>query len=378
MFGLIAAEHYLITFLLIVTFLALQEMLKVGGLSDYQIVEMPRNKSDNLNAILLAVFFILFFALRDPYSPIFADTPGYTFRFESIRDFGEDAAWYPLIAYTKREVLWSKSIMFFTSLNVDVAIWYLFVAAIYILGIYFAVKRLIPNHIFIVLVFELLNMGFYGGGTNGIRNADGLSIVLLALSFLVTLKKKNILIAVILCYAAFQIHNSTYLPSLCMFTAAFILKKPKACITLWIVCVFLSLVLGNAFASLFGEMGFDDRMNKYMDYDENGTQWGFRWDFLIYSAIPIAWGWWVIVKKGIKARTYEIIYNTYVLSNSFFVLVIRAAYSNRFAALSWFLYFLVISYPLLKFKLFNDQGRKISYALGIMVVTLWLLSRNAI
>jgi len=38
--------------------------------------------------------------------------------------------------------------------------------------------------------------------------------------------------------------------------------------------------------------------------------------------------------------------------------VIRAAFSNRFAYLSWFIYPLVIAYPLLRMNIWEDQDRK--------------------
>lgn len=104
--------------------------------------------------------------------------------------------------------------------------------------------------------------------------------------------------------------------------------------------------------------------------DNISTKIGFRWDFLIFSAVPIIWGWWIIKKKGLNDKAYNIIFNTYVLANSFWVLVIRAAFSNRFAALSWFLYFLVLIYPLLKHNIYPKQG----VTLAIMLIGLFLIN----
>ena len=44
-------------------------------------------------------------------------------------------------------------------------------------------------------------------------------------------------------------------------------------------------------------------------------------------------------------------------------MVIRASFSNRFAYLSWFIYPLVMAYPLLRMNLWEDQDRKTSLIL---------------
>lgn len=49
-------------------------------------------------------------------------------------------------------------------------------------------------------------------------------------------------------------------------------------------------------------------------------------------------------------------------------MVIRAASSNRFAYLSWFLYGIVLAYPLLNFKIFNQQGLVIAALLLSQII----------
>jgi hypothetical protein len=39
-------------------------------------------------------------------------------------------------------------------------------------------------------------------------------------------------------------------------------------------------------------------------------------------------------------------------------MVVRAAFSNRFAYLSWFLYPIVFTYPLFRMNIWKDQDRK--------------------
>jgi hypothetical protein len=46
-----------------------------------------------------------------------------------------------------------------------------------------------------------------------------------------------------------------------------------------------------------------------------------------------------------------------VFANAFWILVIRANFSNRFAYLSWFMMALVIIYPFLKSQLMPNQNK---------------------
>lgn len=91
---------------------------------------------------------------------------------------------------------------------------------------------------------------------------------------------------------------------------------------------------------------------------ENPKAGSFRFDFLLYSAMPVLMFWYVTVKRNFKDRTYNLIAITYILANSFWVIIIRASQSNRFAYLSWFIYPLVIAYPLLHFNIWKNQDQK--------------------
>jgi tetratricopeptide (TPR) repeat protein len=114
------------------------------------------------------------------------------------------------------------------------------------------------------------------------------------------------------------------------------------------------------------------------EFNDQFSSLGFRWDFLLYSATGVFAGWYFIFVKKIEDKLYIQIYNIYVLVNAFWVLVIRASFSNRFAYLSWFLLGVVIIYPLLKKQIFEKQhvliGRIIflyfafTYVLNVLLV----------
>ena len=145
--------------------------------------------------------------------------------------------------------------------------------------------------------------------------------------------------------------------------------------------------------NFFAGLGFDDRMSQYStsEYDDQFSQTGFRWDFLAYSAMPV-WLTWYVTKKAEKERAlygdtieeaetnitgagriadahsmrvFNILATTYILANSFWVMVIRAAFSNRFAYLSWFLYPVVLAYGVIRLHIWPDQDRKAGLILAL-------------
>ena len=140
--------------------------------------------------------------------------------------------------------------------------------------------------------------------------------------------------------------------------------------------------------NFFAGLGFDDRMATYGNstdqYADSFSSTGFRWDFLAYSAMPV-WLTWYVTKKAEKERSmygdtieeaetnitgagriadahsmrvFNILATTYILANSFWVMVIKAAFSNRFAYLSWFLYPVVLAYAVIRLHIWPDQDRK--------------------
>lgn len=254
----------------------------------------------------------------------------------------------------------------------SVMTWFTVIASVYILGILYSVKSLFPNNTFIALTFAFLNFEFYSGGVNGIRNSMALSLVLVILA-LICKHRKKVALPIVIGLIAIQIHNSCLLPILCLFASRYLIKKPKYAMYIWITCIFLSLAMGNYITNLFQGLGIDNRLDKYIEEGLNNTEnsglkTGFRWDFLLFSTAPILWGLYVMTKAKINDWKYNMIFNTYVLANSFWILVIRASFSNRFAALSWFLYFLVICYPLLKHDIFMRQGQVIAGALMFLLL----------
>lgn len=237
-----------------------------------------------------------------------------------------------------------------------------------------ACRRLTPNNVLVSLMFCLGALSFYTYGTNGIRNGLACSMVLLYFSYIYG-TRRNIATAFIIAFAAFNIHHTTALPILMSLVSLFCIRSFKWTYTFWILSILISLVAGGAVTSLFASLGFDDRLSYLTTIDEDKfSRTGFRWDFLIYSMMPIVLGYYIVIRKGIRNNAYEFLLNTYTLSNAFWVMVIRANYSNRFAYLSWFMYPIVLAYPLLKLDIWGEaQGKRLKQIMLAHVGFTWFM-----
>lgn len=143
----------------------------------------------------------------------------------------------------------------------------------------------------------------------------------------------------------------------------FFIKRLKVAFWIWILCILLSLVSGNFFINLFSAFGFDDRMGRYAtDSLAQFAHSGFRWDFLLYSAMPVLLAWY-IDRRGVLDNTFTFLANTYILANSIWILICRIPFSNRFAYLSWFLYGLVLAYAVIRMPIWKDQDKRAGWIL---------------
>lgn len=302
-----------------------------------------------------------------PMSPIFGDSVSYSHTFNLMQQ-------HLLIDLEERtDWLWNI-FMFNCSQVMDVSDFFTIVALGYFGFTLLSCKILMGNNVLAAFLFMLGSISIFTYATNGIRNGFACSILLVAIA-LTAVSKKNLIYTVLLALIIVNIHKSTMLPITCLFASIYIIKGFQQAYTFWIISIVVSLVAGGAVTSFFAGLGFDERVSYLTSFDKDTfSHTGFRWDFLIYSMMPIVLGYYVIIKRGIRNRTYEILLNTYTLANAFWVMVIRANYSNRFAYLSWFMYPLVLAYPLLKLDIWGDeQGKRASQIMLAHVGFTWFM-----
>lgn len=302
-------------------------------------------------AFILTVIITLFLGLRQA-SMEFGDCWLYGLEYEGGVQSFESISW-------SNEWLWSGIADFCRSMGLNVNEYFLFVEVFYIGGMFICSWILMRKNLWIAMLFFFTAFQTFTFGTNGIRNGLACSIELIALALVVEQGPKRTC-AFLLMFLALGIHRSTMLPTAAALSSIYLIRETKWTLSFWIASIFLSLVAGSAITQFFASMGFDDRMANYSfeATEEYFSGTGFRWDFWLYSLFPVIMIWYVTRHRKFNDVTYNTIANVYLLCNAFWLMVIRSSFSNRFAYLSWFLYPVVMAFPLLRMNLWKDQDRR--------------------
>lgn len=308
-------------------------------------------KTSFLIPFAVSLVFIFWLGYRPISSAAFGDTVNYARAYATV---GENTMF---LFDWQTEWLWGFILIICKKLGLDVHGWFTVIEAGYMLTALWAMKRFLPTNPLLGILFVWTSLMFFTFGTNGLRNGLACHIILLAMSYFFDDKY---IVGGLLCLAAFNIHRSVMLPIASMVIGRFFLRNVKLALLFWIASIFVSLAAGNTVTDFFASLGVDDRMSTYntTEFASLFSHTGFRWDFLLYSAFPVIMAWYVCVKKKIKDDWYRTMCVTYCLCNAFWIMVIRAAFSNRFAYLSWFLYPVIIVYPLVNLPVWDDQDRK--------------------
>ena len=331
--------------------------------------------------LILTLSLVVYMGLR-PVSFAFGDTINYAagyYRLTGAAVFSIDL---------NSEWFWHFVEVMCKQAGCTVNVWFLIIEVGYLGFTFIGLRILLKENVWIAMLFFLSAFSTFTFGTNGIRNGCACSMVIWAFAIAAHQNVAKLAIAAGVLLFAFGIHRSISLPIAAFLAASYFIKSPKWAIYFWIASIGISLVAGGPVMNFFMGMGFDDRMSSYgSSMDQNANQFsqtGFRWDFLLYSAMPI-WLTWYVTKKAEKERAefgdtieeaetnitgagriadahsmrvFNILATTYILANSFWVMVIRAAFSNRFAYLSWFLYPVVLAYAVIRLHIWPDQDRK--------------------
>ncbi|WP_203258690.1 EpsG family protein [Hyunsoonleella ulvae] len=311
------------------------------------------NDSRNIGSIqffgYLILFFLIFYVgLRPISGRFFGDMSTYAKHFRYYINGGE-------VKETK-DVLFHY-FMKICSNVMGIHAFFTTCCFLYVFPLFKLSKKLFDKYWFYAFFMFTISFSFWTYGTNGIRNGMATSFFLWALAY-----RNNKVLHIVLMLLSIYTHKTLLLPVL-IYAVTFYYNNPKLFFYFWVACIPLSLVLGGFWENLFASLGFaDDRFGGYLvgEKDEAFANSGFRWDFLIYSSGAVAVGFYFIIKRGFSDVFYNRIFSTYILANSFWVLVIRANFSNRFAYLSWFIMGLVIIYPFLKQQFFKNQHLMIS------------------
>lgn len=361
---MIRAELYYTIFIYTIIILTL---VVANSLSHQPFQTIKRGQNNAIAALLLMLILAVWIGMR-PDSPVFGDSVYYK------HDFYLFSKGHFIESHNGMDWLWTLFTAF-CSQTMSAKIYFTIVDLIYFSFTYLACRKAIDNNVFAAVIFLMGSFSFYSYSVNGLRNGMACCILLYAIALCAS-SRKNVVFGIALSFISANIHKSTLIPIAALFASLYFIRSFKQAYTFWFLSIIVSLVAGGAISSFFAGLGFDDRLS-YLNTMDDGkfSKTGFRWDFLIYSMMPIILGYYIVMKRGIRNRTYEVLLNTYTLANAFWIMVIRANYSNRFAYLSWFMYALVLAYPLFRMDIWgNRQGKVASQIMLAHVGFTWFMS----
>ena len=376
-----------------IAFISILVLIKIIPSGNSNLLSYEAENKGYVKTITVGVILIIFFGLRDPIDNglFFGDTKGYATAYEMVQD-GTILPTTERIGLEEDDKLGEIGFLYIRDImaqnQMDVSLWFIVVAAISIIPTVIALHKLFPGHEYLAFLFWICSFGFYGGLVNGLRNANAVSIFFLGFVLIILYLNKfkeykiQIILGIIFCIAAYYFHHSIVILWISFPLALFVVKNTKSAILIWFAAIIASLIFGNTLADMAVAFDFDDRAEQYLIGGEDSqmmeevfSQVGFRWDFLIFSAMPIILGYYVTVVKGIKNRTYQILLNTYIIANAIWIIFMYAAFTNRFASLSWSLYPFVLCYPMVKFKIYpNSQATATGWMLVGLIIFVVMFS----
>lgn len=308
--------------------------------------------------VFLTVAIILYMGLR-PLNGAFGDTLNYAKGFEVIARSKEPFHWI-----WKTEWLFDNLNNFFAKYS-EIHTFFLLCATLYILPLSLACYRIFKGYYYVPLVVIFCMFTFWTYGVNGIRNGIGASLFILAITYA---NNKTIMTSLIILALGF--HTSIILMAGAALVAWFV-KNSYYYLIGWITCLALSYAVGGRIQTYLSSLSFMQEEERFSAYLTGSNQFGevvfttmtFRWDFVLYSAIGVAVGYYFIFKRNYKDEYYNWLYNIYLTTNAFWLLVIRANFSNRFAQISWFILPLVLVYPFMKKRFWANHEKMLAIAI---------------
>ena len=339
---------YQYIYLIIVILLTVSAMSQYNGMSNQGFEN--HNKANVGSLFVVVVFFILTIGFR-PISSVFVDMANY------------NAEYYTLLYGNSFEYDWKADNFLFDnlfawmgSLMLDIRLFFLLIAVIYFGCAAHACRKIFPNDALLAFVVFLGALSTFSYGTNGIKAGAAASILLLALAY----REKKVH-AIVFLMTSLGFHHSMLVPVVA-YGMAYFYKKPKAYLWAWIVCLLLAAAHVTFFMSLFS--GYTDEHGaEYLvvdSFEKDVT--GFRPDFILYSAVPIFLGFYLMVKKRIKSDYFNFLWCVYTATNCVFLLCTYGSFINRIAYLSWLMYPIVLLYPFINISWSINQKKYLKQA----------------
>lgn len=296
-------------------------------------------------AWLLCLLLVLFIGLRPVSGTYFVDMISYAEQYELI----QGGVWLPEDNYN---YIYDTLYVGMALAGIPVTYFFLLMAAIYFVGIYIACKKIFPRDILIAFVTYLGAFSTFSFSTNGLKAGVAASLFLIALAY-----RDNIKIAILFLFLSLGFHHAMAAP-IAAYAIAFFVKKRKFILYFWFFSLVLAALHITSFMDFFANQT-DEHGAGYLNSkveDAINMVSGFRPDFILYSAVPIILGHYLMKKYKIHSVFYIFIWSVYTLTNSVFLLCTYGSFINRIAYLSWLMYPIVLLYPFLNHRWSRKQG----------------------
>lgn len=322
------------------TYLILVTILTVFTANKYPFSYLgfkSRNTSYQGQTFLFALFLIFFIGLRPVSVRHFVDMANYDNMYNNAL-YGS-RFWFD---WNVENLIFDNLLAWMGSMKIDIDYFFLLMSLLYFGGILWACLKLFPKDNFLAFLMYLGAFSTFSFGTNGIKAGAAASLFLVAFAY----NKENKIITIIFLLLSLGFHHSMKAP-IVAFIIALYYKNPKLYLYGWLFCLLLAALhvtfFLNFFSSYTDEHGAGYLTEETVDTIKNVS--GFRPDFILYSAVPIFLGYYLISKENLKSKTYIFLWQTYTLTNCVFLLCTYGSFINRIAYLSWLMLPFVLLYP---------------------------------
>lgn len=281
-------------------------------------------------SLIVCILCIVFIGTR-PHSAVFGDTINYS-------------NWWGLKIWmgfdpTTENKLFDNLYNWMGSIFPDPTVFFIFIATLFFGGVWVASRKLFPANTLIVFLAYMAAFSTFSYATNGIKAGAASTLFLISMAY-----RDKLPISIIFLLLSWGFHHSMQVP-----VAAYVLtlffKDCKWYFYGWLFCLLMALGHVTVFQEIFAGMSEENGYLTSTSSADWGGKSGFRIDFVLYSAMPVVMGYYVLYKYKLQDRLYEIMLQLYLVTNAIWMLCMYAEYTNRIAYLSWCMYPFLIIWP---------------------------------
>lgn len=339
-----SAALYSTVFLIVVTIFTFFLSAKFASESEPERSYTPRRSK--AVGYFIAIALSLIIGLRPLSRRYFVDMANYNTAYYAL-SYGKKFKF----SFDKENYLFDNLFDWLAANYVEITVFFLIIAAIYFIGYYIAISKLLPGDSLYAFIIFLGAFSTFSYATNGIKAGAAAAIFLCAIAY-----RDKKWIAALLLFASLGLHHSMIIPLVAYLLALFV-KSPKFYFSFWVLCLVIAALHITFFQELFATITTDESAINYLTADASnwGGKTGFRWDFILYSILPIAVGWYAIYQRGFNSPKYNFMLNIYMFSNAIWMLCMYVQFTNRIAYLSWSIYPVVLVYPFFQSRRLRSQ-----------------------